>query len=164
MKINPIELWTIISILGVGGMIYSAKKYSDHKDNKNHNKDYDKDYDKDHSKNDVERNAENADLFDFETATNKKDKKVVKSADDALKYAEYALKSAEEAHTSFMKTFKSLKREDLTKEEIDNYKKTNDDLMEELQNAQTNLNDLKKLRVHYGGRANKKTKKIKLKI
>ena len=157
MKINYIELWTIISILGVGGMIYTAKKYSDHK---NHNKDHDKD----DNKNDVKRNAENAHLFDFRSATNnKEEKEALNSAEDALKSAEDALKSAEKAYISFMKTFKSLKREELTEKDMDDYKKINDNLMEELQNAQTKLNDLKTLRVHYGGRANKKTKKLKFK-
>ena len=157
MKINYIELWTIISILGVGGIIYTAKKYSDHK---NHNKDHNKD----HSNNDVKRDAENAHLFDFRSATNnKEEKEALNSAEDALKSAEDALKSAEKAYISFMKTFKSLKREDLTEKDMDDYKKMNDDLMEELQIAQANLNDVKTLRVHSGGRANKRTKKMKIK-
>jgi hypothetical protein len=139
MKINSTVLWTIISILGVGGMIYAANinknKHDKNKDNKN--------------KDDINKDDNNYDPtgkdFNSFKAQEKREEEALNSSYDK------AIKSSEEAYLAAEKAFLASKTA---------YERSI--AAEKMDVAQKNINESKKLRVHSGGRANKKTKKIKL--
>lgn len=135
MKINPIELWTIISILGVGGMIIAVNANKDKNDKK----------DKEEKDDDIVRNSSYYDPNEKDFISFQQ-KYLDMSYEKAIKTSEEAFLAAEKAYVAAQNAYeRSI-------------------AIEEMDEAQKKINKSKELRVHSGGRANKKTKKMKSNI
>ena len=138
MKINSTVLWTIISILGVGGMIIAVNANKDKKDKK-----YKKDKD-DYIIDDIVRDSSYYD-------TKGKDFISFQKKYQDMTY-ENAIKTSEEAFLAAKNAF--LTAQDAYERSI---------AIEEMDEAQKKINKSKELRWHTGGRPNKKTKKNEIK-